>query len=92
MSLIDFAFETLDQETSNKIQKKSKDDEPAVSTSSKEKKAIRRGKKSAKRSKITLQEVNDVRKFLKPKDLTHEEFLIALGMLPEEIKKYNYKK
>jgi len=88
MSLIDFAFEILDQETSNKIQKKSKDDSPALANKS--------GKKRIKRinskSKITRKEVDDIKKFLGDKNLSHEEFLIALGMLPEDIKKYNYKK
>ena len=92
MSLIDFAFETLDQETSNKIQKRSMVGEPSILDSSDDHKVKRRRKKSTgKKSKITLKEVDDVRKFLKPKDLPYAEFLIALGMLPEEIKKYNYK-
>ena len=90
MTLIDFAFYILDQETSNKIRKKPKKTEkelPIILRSPK-----KNSHKSIKKSKITLKEIEDIRKFLRPKDLKHEEFLIAMGMLPEEIKKYNYKK
>lgn len=90
MSLIDFAFEILDQQTTDKIKKKSKNDVPAVARS--ETKKTKKRKRKRKKGNITRSEVLEVRKFLKPKDLLHEEFLIALGMLPEEIKKYNYKK
>lgn len=89
MTLIDFAFEILDQETSNKIKKQSKDDIPALLSESSKKKIK---KVVSKKSKITRKEIDDIKKFLKPKDLSHEEFLIALGMLPEEIEKYNHKK
>lgn len=88
MSLIDFAFEILDQETSDKIKKKSKDDIPAIAKI--EHKRTR--KRKSKKGNITRKEVIEARNFLKPKNLSHEDFLIALGMLPEEIKKYNYKK
>ena len=93
MSLVEFAFEILDQETSDKIKKNSKNDTSAFKNSSKtdsKKKIVR--KKRNKKSSITQKEVLEVRKFLKPKDLLHEEFLIALGMLPEEIRKYDYRK
>ena len=86
MSLIDFAFEILDQETSDKIRKRSKDDTPALAKSEKKKNRKR------KKSNITSKEVAEAKKFLETEDLTHEEFLIALGMLLEQIKKYNYKK
>lgn len=89
MSLIEFAFEILDQETSDKIKKKSKDDVPAIAKIENKKTRKRRKRK---KGNITRKEVLEVRKFLEPEDLSHEEFLIALGMLPEEIKKYNYKK
>ena len=88
MTLLDFAFEILDQETSDKIKKKSKDDIPAIARS--EKKKVKRRKR--KKGSITRKEVIEARKFLEPEDLPYEEFLIALGMLPEEIEKYNYKK
>jgi hypothetical protein len=94
MSLINFAFEVLDQETSNKINKKSKDDKSKIFEEMdmpEVKRKVRKRKRNEK-SKISVKEINDVKKFLKPKDLPHEEFLIAMGMLPEEIKKYNYKK
>jgi hypothetical protein len=87
MSLVEFAFEILDQETSDKIRKKSKDDVPAIA-----KKEKKTRKRKRKKGNITRKEVAEARKFLESEDLSHEEFLIALGMLPEEIKKYNYKK
>lgn len=90
MSLIDFAFEILDQETSDKIKKKSRDAIPAY-TKPENKKVVKR-KRKRKKSSITRQEVLEARKFLEPEDLPYEEFLIALGMQPAEIKKYDYKK
>ena len=93
ISLVEFAFEILDQETSDKIQKKSKNNIPAFKDSdrvSEKKRATR--KKRIKKSSITKREITEVRKFLRQDGLTHEEFLVALGMLPEEISKYNYKK
>jgi len=94
MTLIDFAFEILDQETSNKIKKNIKKDEQSQSEQSEQsdqliKKKARR--KSTDKSNITSKEITEVRNFLKDKNLLHEEFLIALGMSPEEIKTYNYK-
>lgn len=88
MTLIDFSFEILEQETSNRIKKKSKEDTPAMVSD--------RGKKKIKRlmsqkSRITSKEVDDVRKFLKPKDLSYDDILSAMGMLPEDIKRYNSK-
>lgn len=88
MSLIGFAFEILDQETSDKIKKKSRDDVPTYTRPENKKVAKRKRKKSS----ITRKEVLEARAFLEPEDLPYEEFLIALGMQPSEIKKYNYKK
>lgn len=88
MTLVEFGFEILDQETSNKIKKKETKEKPAIMQGAKKSGSIGR---SRKRSKITAKEVEEAKKFLKPKDLKHEEFLIALGMLPEEIEKYNKK-
>lgn len=39
-------------------------------------------------SKITLKDVRDAKKILKPKDLKHESFLELMGMPPEEIAQY----
>jgi hypothetical protein len=47
--------------------------------------------KRRRKSKITLSEIKEVSKFLN-KCKSGEEFLIALGMSPEEIEKYSYKK
>jgi len=46
--------------------------------------------KKKKRSKITLKEINDHRRFLNGCK-THEEVMIAMGISPEEIEKYNFK-
>ena len=93
MSLVDFAFEMLDQETANKIDKKTKKDVVRDIIDDLEEGQIKRRKrKKVKKSNITDDEVNEIRLFLKQKDLSHEDFLMALGMLPEEIDKYNYKK
>jgi len=92
MSLVEFAFEILDQETSDKIKKKSKDDSPAYNNNSEDTIPKKRVARKSKKSNITKKEVDEAKNFLSPEDLPHEEFLIALGMLPEEIKKYNYKK
>jgi len=85
MSLVEFAFDIVDQETSQKIKKKRKKDIPAMSDM-----PIR--KKRRKKSKITLREINEIKKFLKPKNLTNVDILIAMGMSPNEIDKYNLKK
>jgi hypothetical protein len=44
-----------------------------------------------RKSKITLKEIKDHAKFLNSIK-THEDFLIELGMSPEDIKQYDYKK
>jgi len=49
------------------------------------------GSSHRSKSKITLKELKEHAKFL-DSIKTHEEFLIALGMSPEEIEKYQYKK
>ena len=88
MGLVDFAFEILDQETNNKIQKRKASPSRIL-----KKIGVDEGvkRKKARSSKITLKEQKDSVKFLQ-KIKTHEEFLLAMGMLPDEIKKYNYKK
>ncbi len=85
MSLTGFAFEILDHGK----KRNGKENQFAKAEPRERKK-----KKSPKirKSKITKKEIDEIRSFLKPLDLPHEEFLIALGMLPEEIAKYNYKK
>ena len=52
---------------------------------------LKRKKTSPQKSKITLKEVKDSVDFLN-KINNHEEFLIALGMTPEEIDTYKHKK
>lgn len=89
MSLVNFAFEILDQETTESKKVKKDDTGEIFDILDKPKK---QKKKKIKKSKITKKEIDDIRDFLKPKDLKHEEFLMALGMSPEEINKYNYVK
>ena len=50
-----------------------------------------RDRKKVKKSKITQKELNDAVKFLQTIN-NHEELLVAMGMSPEEIVKYNGKK
>jgi hypothetical protein len=86
MGLVEFAFEILDQETTNKVKKKKMSP----------RKTLKKGESSKRKrrptSKITKKEIDEIKEFLKPEDLLHEEMLIAMGMLPSEIKKYSYKK
>jgi len=97
MSLIEFAFEILDDGAkSNKPPKKSKDRGTDIlkELSSKKEtsgKKPTRKKAVSKRSKITKKEVNEVRRFLNGAE-THEDVLVAMGMSPEQISKYSYKK
>ena len=91
MSLLKFAFEILDNgATSDKPKKKSKDKETDILKELSGKKPTRK-RLVSKRSKITKKEVNEVRRFLNGAK-THEDVLIAMGMSPEEISKYSYKK
>ncbi len=95
MSLIEFAFELLDKETQNKksekksIQKRDVLKELVGEMQPSEMQPRRRSAK--KKSKITKKEVNEVVRFLKATK-THEEFLVAMGLSPEQISEYNYKK
>ena len=88
MSLIEFAFEVVEQETDNKIGKRSQRTSSSMlrqsSSVSKKKKGLKQ------KSKITSKEIRDCVKFLR--DHNHEDFLISLGMSMEEIKKYSYRK
>ena len=89
MSLVEFAFDIVDQGTSFKIKRKqgieSNEDIDAIFDSLNQ-------KKRREKSKITLREINEIKKFLKPKNLKHVDLLIAMGMSPNEINKYNFKK
>ena len=87
MSLVTFAFDIIDQETENKIEKKSNKKASASSSIGEKRK-----KRKKRKSKITKKEIDDIRKFLEPEDLDHEQMLLAMGMSPNEIDKYNYKK
>ena len=99
MSLVEFAFEILEKETqpdnkkSGTIRKRSTDNKKDEEKKSDDSNTLRRvgaGSKRNRKSKISQKEVNDTVKFLKSVK-THEEFLVAMGLSPEEIVKYNYK-
>ena len=85
MSLVEFAFDIVDQETTHKIKKKSKKDILNTFNNFSQ-------KKRRKKSKITLREINEIKEFLKPSDLKHVDLLTAMGMSLSEINKYNFKK
>ena len=89
MNLINFAFDILEQERGDNIKR----NRPKRKSSlfSKDKDVENYRKKNPIKSKITLKEVRESKKFLK-NCKTHEEFMLALGMSLEEIKKYSYKK
>lgn len=90
MSLVEFAFEILERETkprkSGKVLKKATIRRDVLEELSGGKK-----RETPPRSKITKKELNESIRFLKNVK-THEEFLIAMGMSPGQIDKYNYKK
>ena len=92
MSLLEFAFEFLDKETEPELKKKSdsKSNKKDIFDELSGGKTTRK-KSLVKKSKITKREVTDIAKFLK-NTKTHEEFLVAMGMSPEQISKYHYKK
>jgi hypothetical protein len=95
MSLVEFAFEILERETEpetepepeNKHQSKRNTVKNSVLKETNEVK----NKLEYKKSKITKQEIAESVRFLKSIK-THEDFLVAMGMSPEQICQYNYKK
>ena len=88
MSLTEFAFEILDKGMNpEKQEKKSKKKDILKDLSSKP----TRKRIAKKKSRITKKEVNEIRRFLNGAK-THEDVLVAMGMSPEQISKYNYKK
>jgi len=90
MTLIEFAFEILEKETEPKDRKeKNKIINNPLDILGENKKVKRR--KPIPRSKITKKEIRDSVKFL-GSIKTHEEFLVAMGLSPEQIKQYDYKK
>jgi len=88
MSLLDFAFELLDKETESN--KKSVPTRDVLKELSGDQSSKRRSSVNMK-SKITKKEVNEVVRFLNSTK-NHEDFLVAMGLSPEQIGKYYYKK
>lgn len=95
MGLMDLAFEVLENETNDQVKQKEKDlDEELLEDPKEEEPKKNNRKKGATeegKSKITLQELKRAEEFLKTNKF-HEDFLIVLGMTPEEIEKYKIKK
>lgn len=88
MSLVEFACEILKQEKEFDNCKKS-NRKALMGDVLREISRPRRRKRP--RSKITKKEANEDIRFLKNVK-THEEFLVAMGLSPEQIEQYNYKK
>jgi len=88
MSLVEFAFEILEKET------EPRDDKKSSNKIMKQSSNIEGGKRRrlvSNKSKITKKDLNEAVRFLK-NIKTHEEFLVAMGMSPEQINQYSYKK
>ncbi|KKM62413.1 hypothetical protein LCGC14_1521940 [marine sediment metagenome] len=101
MGLIDFAIDILtnkdkegdeyEQEQFDFQQDPKIEDLMSRVEKSQRKKMDKKPGRSNSKSKITLKEIKDHAKFLDTLK-TNDEFLQALGMSPEEIKKYEYNK
>lgn len=90
MSLVEFAFEILEKETEPRDNRK-----PSSKMMEQNIFSDIRGRKKRKsvsnKSKITKKDLNEAVRFLR-NIKTHEEFLVAMGMSPEQISQYSYKK
>ena len=91
MSLVEFAFEILEKETEPKKKFVNKQESSTKSNMLKELGRGGQGQKSLHKSKITRKEINESVRFLQGVK-THEEFLVAMGLSPEQICRYSYKK
>lgn len=85
MALIEFAFEIMEQETDDKIKKRSKKSSPAIL-----KKPSLTPTPVDQKSRITLRDVQETAKFLETHN--HEDCLSAMGFSKKEIEKYSYHK
>lgn len=83
MTLLDLAFEILEEQSKNQDDKNRKDLDREIDTVPKKSKKIK--------SKITIREIKNSVAFLN-KLKTHDDFLMALGMSLEEIESYKIKK
>lgn len=92
MNLLEFSFEIVGKKTEDKVRVEKAEEEDDVEENRDDKKRheIHSNKKPIRtRSKITSKEVQDSVKFLNSIK-THEEFLVAIGLSPEDIKKYSF--
>lgn len=94
MGLVDLAFEVLESESNEQTQEKQKELEEELCVKkvegTKKHERKKRDEETVK-SKITLQDIKKAQTFLKTNKF-HEDFLVVLGMTPEEIEKYRLKK
>ena len=93
MSLIELAFEIIDDEAENNIRQKEEDLDKELEEESFDQKPRPKKKsrnKRASRSKITIREIKEVSNFLKGCK-THDDFLMAMGFTPGEINSYKVK-
>lgn len=85
MGLLDLAFEILENETSDQIREKEKElDEELQKNRANRHLPKKKVVKKSSSSSITIQEVKDAKSFLK-KFKYHDDFLMELGMTPEEV-------
>ncbi len=81
MSLVDLSLEILSEQSEIEIRREERGE---MEESNVNKKRVKT------KSKITQKEIKEVSKFLKSID-SHDDFLISLGMTPEEIDEYKFK-
>lgn len=91
MSLLDLAFEILEEQSESHTNQKKKELDEEISNKNSIKDNNFNSPPKIRRSKITCKEVKESVNFLN-KIKSHEEFLVALGMSLEEIDKYSIKK
>lgn len=93
MSLIDLAFEVLEEQSSAQTEKKKKelDCELGITAGDQNDSPKKIKEASHNRSKITLKEIKDHSDFLK-KIETDDQLLGAMGMSIDEMEKYNIQK
>lgn len=102
MSLLDLSIEILGEQTEKEIDRKKEELDDEINKKKnnenrENKKEIIKSKKVKNvRSRITKEEIKDIKDFLNSKDYfkveNYDDLLIAMGMCPEEIDKYKLKK
>jgi hypothetical protein len=91
MNLLEFSFEIVGKKTEDKVRVERAEEEDDDEKEEKKRGVPPMKKPIRTKSKITSKEVQDSVRSLNAMK-THEEFLVAMGMSPEEIRKYDFKK